>query len=110
MDVNYIKVQTVLAKLRAKAHDSLGYIQYVFENIEEQSIYSKYIWCVRFPNWQCKDLVIDREGFLTFELHYAGIDKYFDGREFKYYNYTCNQFINFIDKPTKEEINETIIL
>ena len=110
MDANSLKRNTVLAQLKAIQNDTLGYIQYIFENLEEKSIWSKYIWCVRFPNWQCRDIQIDDIGYLTYELHNAGVDKWYDGDKFIPYKYSGYQFLNFIDKPIKIDKNETIIL
>lgn len=110
MDVNSLKRNTVLAQLKAIQNDTLGYVQYIFENLEEKSIWSKYIWCVRFPNWQCRDIQIDDIGYLTYEMHNAGVDKWYDGDKFIPYKYSGYQFLNFIDKPIKIDKNETIIL
>lgn len=108
MDVNFM--ETVLVELKALQSDSLGYVNYVFENLEDSNVWTKYIWCVRYPNWQCRDLNITDKGYLTYELHNAGIDKWYNGDSFVYFKTTHYQFINFIDKPTNNEINEEIIL
>lgn len=109
-DVSFSGRNTIYVKLKAKQVDCLDYTQYVFENLEEKSSWLKYVWCVRFPNWQCRDINIGDIGYLTYEMHQAGVDKWFDGSEFIPYKYTCYQFLNFIDKPINIDKHETIIL
>lgn len=95
-----------LCKLVAMDEDSLGYINYVFENLEEDVIkWSKYILATRFPNWETKKVNLGDVGYLQFEEIRAGVDKWFDGQQMIPYNYNMIQFIKFIERP-KEEDNE----
>lgn len=97
---------TVLSKLVAKAEDTLGYINYVFECLDKDDIQltqSKYIMCTRFPNWNCRNLKIEDVGYLEFVEVRAGIDKWYDGKDMVPYNYNNIQFLKFIPKPTTYE-------
>lgn len=92
-----------LVKLIASETDSLGYITYVFQRLEDCALSSKYIMCVRFPNWDHKKLKLGDIGFLHYEEIRAGVDKWYDGKEMIPYKYNTIQFIKFIYKPEDEE-------
>lgn len=101
---------TALVKLVADYEDTFGYITYVFECLEEYIIkQTKYVMCVRFPNWQTKNLNIGDIGYLEFREIRAGIDKWFDGEKMIPYNYDTIQFIKFIDKPEEKEDEKYIM-
>lgn len=90
---------TVLAKLVAKESDTLGYVTYVFECLDEDIIkQTKYIMCTRWPNWEHRTIEINEVGYLNFFEIRAGIDKWFNGTQMIPYNYNNNQFIKFIEK------------
>lgn len=93
----------VLAKLIASEPDSLGYTTYVFKRLEDCAESSKYIMCVRYPNWEHKKLKLGDIGFLHCEEIRAGVDKWFDGKQMVPYNYNTVQFIKFVYKPEDEE-------
>lgn len=100
MDVSITKGITILAKLVAKEKDTLGYITYVFECLDEDIIkQSRYIMCTRFPNWNHRNIEISETGYLNFVEIRAGIDKWFDGNNMIPYNYNNIQFLKFIAKP-----------
>ena len=68
---------TILAKLLASEEDTLGYITYVFECLDEDIIKeTKYIMCVRYPNWDHRKIEIGEVGFLNFLEIRAGMDKW----------------------------------
>lgn len=93
-----------LCKLVAQETDSLGYTTYVFENLEEPAIkWSKYIFCIRYPNWDQKKLRIGDVGFVHCEEIRAGVDKWYDGTKMVPYNYNTVQFIKFVYKPEEED-------
>ena len=93
-----------LCKLVAKEVDILGYVTYVFENLEEDAIKeSKYILCTRWPNWEHRKIDIDEVGYLNVVEIRAGIDKWFDGKNMIPYNYNNIQFIKFVKKPEKKD-------
>lgn len=93
-----------LCKLVAAETDSLGYVTYVFENLEEYAIkWSKYILCIRYPNWDHKKLRLGDIGFVHCEEIRAGIDKWYDGTKMVPYNYNTVQFIKFVYKPKEED-------
>lgn len=94
---------TALVKLVAKYED-FGYTTYVFECLEEYMIkQTKYIMCVRYPDWQHKELNIDDIGYLEFREIRAGVDQWFDGENMIPFRYDSIQFIKFIDKPKEKE-------
>ena len=90
---------TVLAQLVASETDSLGYITYVFKRLDESTEYTKYVMCVRYPNWNHRKINLGEKGFLSFADVRAGIDTWFDGKDMIPYNYDAIQFIKFIDIP-----------
>ena len=93
-----------LCKLVAQEIDSLGYTTYVFENLEEYAIkQSKYIFCIRYPNWDHKKLKLGDVGFVHCEEIRAGVDKWYDGTKMVPYNYNTVQFIKFVYKPKEED-------
>ena len=99
---------TIFSKLRAKLDEGLGYVTYVFENLEESKWNTKYKLFTRCPNWDHRAINIGEEGFLTYEDHIAGDSKWFDGKNFNFYRYTMSQFMKFIAKPV--EIKEEFIM
>lgn len=103
-------MKTILAKLLAKQNDSFGYVTYIFRNTETEDIFDKYMMCTQYPNWQHRMLELGEVGYLTYEEHLAGYDKWFDGNNMRYYNYTHIQFIKFIDKPKEEDNFKELIL
>lgn len=100
---------TVLAKLLVKQEETGGYIVYVFENLNPTNSLDKYIMCTQCPNWDSGILIIGQRGFLTYESHIAGIDKWFDGNQMIPYNYNMVQFMKFIPEP-KDELDHVITL
>lgn len=93
-----------LCKLVAAETDSLGYITYVFENLEEYAIkWSKYILCIRYPNWDHRKIELEEVGYLNCVEIRAGIDTWFDGEKMVPYKYNGTQFIKFVEKPKEED-------
>lgn len=93
-----------LCKLVAAETDSLGYITYVFENLEEYAIkWSKYILCIRYPNWDHRKIELEEVGYLNCVEIRAGIDTWFDGEKMIPYKYNGTQFIKFVEKPKEED-------
>ena len=91
---------TILAELLAKSIDVQGYVVYVFKCLDEEVIKeSPYLMCTRFPNWDHRVIDIGEVGYLNFKERLAGIDKWFDGKDFIPYRYDDVQFIRFIEKP-----------
>lgn len=96
---------TYHAKLVAKITDGLGYTSYVFENLEYTDEDYKYFMCVRFPNWDSPIIDLENVGYVTIKYVREGIDKWFDGTDFKNYNYTNIIFLKFIPEKEKTNIN-----
>lgn len=44
----------------------MGYITYVFKNLEDTSFGKKYCMVTRWPNWQCGNIEIGESGYLTY--------------------------------------------
>ena len=97
---------TLHVKFVAKEEDGFGYYNYVFEDLEFQNYYYKYITCVRFPNWNQSVFKIDDEGFLTFRYVQGGVDEWYDGNEMIKYKNTNFIFLKFIPIKPKVEITE----
>ena len=94
---------TVLARLVAKEVDTLGYVTYVFECLDEEVIKdTRYIMCTRYPNWEHRKIDLDEVGYLNFVEIRAGIDKWFNGKDMIPYNYNNIQFIKFVKKPRSQ--------
>lgn len=97
---------TVLAKLVAKENDTCGYITYVFvilDRSERKRLNSKYIMCVRYPNWEHRDIKVGEIGYLNYKVIIAGVDQWFDGKDLRYYKYSTIQFVKFISKSTSKK-------
>ncbi len=58
--------------------------------------------CVRFPNWEHRNVVVGEIGYLAYQEIRAGLDKWFDGKEMIPYRYNMVQFIKFIKKPPEK--------
>lgn len=105
-----METQTVTYRVKYLAHsaDGMGYINYVFENLDFQNYDDKYIMCVRFPNWNQSTFNYGDIGFVTVKYVRGGIDKWYDGIDFNTYKYTNIVFMKFI--PEKQEIKPTEII
>jgi len=100
---------TVLAQLVASSEDNLGYITYVFKCLEDDvASISRYIMCIRYPNWNHKYIILKEIGYLTVEEIRAGIDTWYDGNKMIPYRYNTVQFLKFISKP--EETSHEYIM
>ena len=87
---------TLHVVLKTSYEDTLGYINYVFEDLEYQEHDYKYYTCVRFPNWNQAKFDIGDEGFVTFKYVREGVDTWFDGSHFNVYNEDMLIFLKFI--------------
>lgn len=93
-----------LVELVAQADDLMGYTTYVFKCLEDYMIeQSPYIMCTRFPNWEHRPIQLGEIGYLNCIEIRAGVDKWFNGKEFIFYNYDNVQFIKFIRKIDKND-------
>ena len=54
--------------------------------------------CVRWPNWDHRELRNGEVGFLSYSIIEAGVDTWYSYTDTKFipYNYTCIQFNKFI--------------
>lgn len=94
---------TVLAQLVAKDRDVQNYTTYVFKCLEDDvASISRYIMCVRYPNWEHRKVNLGEKGFLSFEEVRAGIDTWFNGNTMVPYKYNAIQFLKFITLPETE--------
>lgn len=99
----------IRGKLLVKQEEVGGYIVYVFENLNSTNYTDRYVMCTQCPNWQTGPIAIGAVGFLTYDEHIAGVDKWFDGNQMNTYRYNMIQFMNFIEEP-KNNLDGTITL
>lgn len=88
--------------------DGYGYIDYVFKNLERVNWDTDYLWCVQLPNWNQPPIKEGERGFLTVRDVEAGVDKWFDGKELHYYNYSMTILQRFY--PERHTIEKEYIL
>ena len=101
---------TILARLVAKEVDTLGYVTYVFECLDEEILKdTKYVMCTRYPNWNHRMIDIDEVGYLNFFEIRAGVDKWFDGEKMIPYNYSGIKFDKFVSKHKYKDKNKYIM-
>lgn len=100
---------TYKAKLLEYETDLMGYVTYVFENLNYTNLENQYIMCTRFPNWDHRILNIDDIGYLTIRFVEAGVDVWFDGNNFNPYKFTNIIFCKFI-KYVDNRLDNKIIL
>ena len=103
-DVENTLTKTIHAKLVTYRHGCWGYINYVFQDIDHPE--SDYIYCTRFPNWDCPDLNIGDIGFLKCRFVIGGDSRWYDWKNDRYvpYKYTGIHFLDFIYEKPKEDI------
>lgn len=101
---------TFLGKLVAKQEEYGGYTTYVFENEQPADLFTKYISCVRYPNWETIHPNFLELGYITIEERIAGKDRWFDGEKLQLYKSDHVQFINFVVKPSKDSLDKVITL
>lgn len=101
--ISDLKEFTLHVKLLAEAKQPLGYILYVFQNLEYKCETDKYITLVRFPNWEQTPFEIENEGFVQFKIAEAGKDQWYDSKNemFRNYQYTNCIFLKFIHLKPK---------
>jgi len=95
---------TFRGKLVAHKTDHMGYTNYVFENFEYKDIDHKYIMCVQFPNWDQAYIDINDEGFVTVRYVRAGIDRWFNGKDYIPYLYTDVHFMKFVPLDNPKDV------
>ena len=100
---------TLHVVLKTSYEDTLGYINYVFEDLEYQEHDYKYYTCIRFPNWNQAKFDIGDEGFVTLKYVREGIDEWFDGSQFIKYKYTNLIFLQFIHLKTETNITNIMV-
>lgn len=100
------------AKLLSQMRDSFGYTTYGFmltDTDDVKLLETKYVICVRYPNWNHKQIKNGDIGILHFVEITAGIDKWFDGKGFNPYRYNNWQFMKFIPEQ-EEHADQSIIV
>ena len=91
---------TTKAKLLVQETDSADYTTYVFEILDKDDIQkyrTKYIMCVKWPNWDHRLLKNGEMGYLNCMEIRAGVDQWFDGNGFTPYKYDAIQFVKFVE-------------
>lgn len=101
---------TVYSQLIASEADLMGYITYVFKNLENAPFGHNYCMVTRLPNWNHRDIEIGEIGYLTYNEVVAGQDKWFcpDTGQMIPYNYTNIYFIKFV-KPVDSSKKDIIL-
>lgn len=92
---------TIRCKLVASELDLMGYQTLVFENLEPNPPFGKhYVMCVRFPNWNHREVEEGEIGYLTYNEVIAGRDGWYDSttNSFIPYNYSNLIFIKFVQE------------
>lgn len=88
-----------------------GYTTYVFQVLEDDEIKrlgTKYIMCVRYPNWSQRSFKLGDCGYLYCEEVLKGITEWWNGRTFVKHKYDHIHFIKFIPVKTEEDIDITL--
>lgn len=101
---------TLYGKLVAKQKEYGGYTTYVFENEQPDSLFSRYITCTRYPNWDEHEPEYNKLGFISLDEHVAGKDSWYDGKEKVMYKYDHIQFIKFVPEPSSDTKDNIITL
>lgn len=89
--------------------EGMGYVSFVFEDLEYQNLNFKYRTLIKFPNWNYNAFNIGDEGFVTFKIVREGIDEWYDGSKFIKYNNDNFIFLKFIPIKPKVETTEIIL-
>lgn len=103
---------TIFGQLIASERDLMGYITYVFKNLESNVPFGhKYLMVTRVRNWEHRDLDIGEIGYVTYDEVEAGKDTWYcrETNQHIPYNYTNVYFIKFVSKK-KEDNSKEIIL
>lgn len=98
------QLMVVYSKLLEKFNDSLGYVIYVFELLDNEDKLrekTKYLMCTQPPNWNAPVIQYNEIGYLEVKPVIAGVDKWYDGNTQQKYNYNNIWFIKFIPKRPK---------
>ncbi|MBR2248449.1 MAG: hypothetical protein IJ880_15775 [Bacilli bacterium] len=100
---------TYHVELIGSYNEGLGYIWYVFKNLESNGDPDReYIACVRLPNWNCDKFNEGDVGYVTVKDVIEGEDRWFDGKDLHFYNYSMTIFLKF--KHEKMKVVEEVIL
>lgn len=103
------QVVTYHAKLVASCTDTMGYTNYVFENLDFQDYDDKYLMCVKFPNWNNAIFNYGDVGYVTVRFVREGIDRWYDGQDFNVYKYTNIIFLKFIKEKENFDSDNIIV-
>lgn len=107
-----METQTVTYKviLQTQMVESLGYISYVFENLNFQDYDYQFITAIRFPNWDHGSIKNGDVGYVVVKYVQGGKDEWYDkdAKEFQVYNNDNIIFLKFI--PEKPEVRPTEII
>lgn len=105
MDVFTIKAKLVLVQESVN-----GYINYIFKNQESTSWTNRYIYTVRYPNWEWGFPDVGEIGFLVYSQILAG-SKYFNTKTLKEdtYMYDHLRFDKFLRLTEKKKDNRYVI-
>ena len=103
----------IKAQLLAFEKDFCDYTTYCFSVLDEkdkQLLKNNYVLCIRYPNWNAKNIKIGDVGILQFSEIRAGIDKWFNGDIMIPYNYNDWRFDKFILFPKEPCLDNNIVV
>jgi hypothetical protein len=105
------QLMVVYSKLLEKFNDSLGYITYVFELLDNEDKLrekTKYLMCTQPPNWECENIDYNEVGYLEVKPVIAGVDEWYDGEIQQKYRYSNIWFSKFV--PVRPKNIDTMII
>lgn len=105
------QLMVVYSKLLEKFNDSLGYVIYVFELLDNEDKLrekTKYLMCTQPPNWSAATINYGDIGYLEVKPVIAGIDEWYDGDTRQKYRYNNIWFIKFVPQRPKN-VDDIII-
>lgn len=105
-------MRTVLVEVEEIFYEPNDYTTYVFKLVDSREIKwfdSLYMMCVKFPNWQHREIKEGEIGYLNYKQIEEGSTQWFDGKNMNYYRCTTLQFIKFIPKKEKSDKKNYIL-
>lgn len=100
---------TLHVKFVAYLDEGMGYVSFVFEDLEFQNFNYKYRTLIKFPNWNYHAFNIGDEGFVSFKIVKEGVDEWYDGSKLVKYNNDNLIFLKFIPLKSKVDKSEIIL-
>lgn len=87
--------------LVAQSIDWMGYITYIFKNLDECDIYTTYFMCTRFPNWDHRHIENGEAGYVSLRYVRANTTEWYDNDGVHKYKYSNVVFIRFVNEMSE---------